>query len=398
MRTEVQESEAARGPLVGLRVLDIGQLVAGPMAATFLADYGADVVKVERPGAGDSIRALAPYKDGESLWWKVNGRNKRCIALDLKAQEDLQTFYRLVEKADVVIENFSVGTLSDLRIDYPTLREINPSIIMLSVTGYGQTGPYSHQRAFGRTAEAFSGMSYITGFADRPPVHAGFPIADCVSGVLGALGVMSAVYERDQNPSREGQYIDLALFETVFRLMENVTIRYDQLGEVTERGGAKTSYVYPVGTWQTKDNRWASFTGSTQEMVVRLFSAIGHAEFEFDERFASNAARLDNKAELEPVITDWIAAHTLAEVLEIFEKHQVAIAPYLNIEDIFENPQYQAREAIVEVEDNELGRVRMQAVVPKFGRTPGKVRHAGRSAIGQDQKAVLSQWLGVDGE
>jgi crotonobetainyl-CoA:carnitine CoA-transferase CaiB-like acyl-CoA transferase len=394
MLDQKPQSDAPAGPLVGLRVLDIGQLVAGPMAATLLADYGADVVKVERPGTGDSIRALAPAKEGISLWWKVNGRNKRSIVLDLKDEGDRQTFYRLVKHADVVIENFSVGTVSDLQVDYERLRTVNPGIIMLSVTGYGQTGPYRYRRAFGRTAEAFSGMAYITGFADRPPVHAGFPIADCVSGVLGALGVMSAIYERDRNPAHEGQHIDLALFETVFRLMENVTIRYDQLGEVTERGGASNSYVSPVGTWETKDGRWASFTGSTQDIVVRLFSAIGHPEFASDPRYASNADRVKNKTELESIISEWISSRTLAEVLETFDRHEVAIAPYLNIADIFENAHYIAREAIAGVPDEDLGVIRMQAVTPKFVRTPGRIRHAGRTVIGADQESVLADWLG----
>jgi crotonobetainyl-CoA:carnitine CoA-transferase CaiB-like acyl-CoA transferase len=383
------------GPLVGLRVIDFGQLIAGPMSATFLADWGADVVKVEPPVVGDSLRKLAPHKDGVPLWWKVNGRNKRCIGLDLKNESDRQTFYDLVKVADVVIENYSVGTVADLGVDYATLRGINPGIIMLSTSGFGQTGPSAHKRAFGRVAEAFSGMAYITGYADRPPVHAGVPIADCVSGVLGAASIMAAVYERAANPKHEGQFIDLALYETPFRLMEFLAIAYDQLGLVTERGGEKTSYVAPVGTWLTKDKKYASFTGSTQEMVLRLYDAIGRPELKTDERFATNTARVANRKELEDIITTWIAEHTLAEVLDIFDKAGVAIAPYLSIADIFEDPQYKARDAIITVEDDELGPVRMQNVFPKFGRTPGKVRHTGRSKIGADQDDVLGDWLAL---
>ena len=386
-------AQTAQGPLVGLRVLDFGQLIAGPMSATFLADWGADVVKVEPPKTGDSLRRLAPHKDGIALWWKVNGRNKRAVALDLKDPADRDVFYELAKVADVAIENYSVGTVKDLGVDYETLRKINPGIIFLSTSGFGQTGPSAHKRAFGRVAEAFSGMAYITGYADRPPVHAGVPVADCVSGVLGAGAILAAVYERDRNPNHEGQYIDLALYETPFRLMESLVISYDQLGMVMERGGEKTSYVAPVGTWLTKDEKYASFTGSTQEMVLRLYDAIGHPEMKTDPRFDTNEHRVANRKELEDTITGWISEHTLAEVIDIFDKAGVAIAPYLSIADIVVDPQYAAREAIITVDDEDLGPVRMQNVVPKFGRTPGKVRHTGRARIGHDQDEVMGDWL-----
>jgi crotonobetainyl-CoA:carnitine CoA-transferase CaiB-like acyl-CoA transferase len=388
-------THTADGPIVGLRVLDIGQLVAGPMSATILADWGADVVKVEPPGVGDSIRRLAPHKDGVPLWWKVNGRNKRCISLDLKRDADRATLYELVKVADVVIENYSVGTVADLKIDYPALRALNPGIIMLSTSGFGQTGPYAHKRAFGRVAEAFSGMAYLMGYPDRPPVHAGFPIADCVSGVLGAAAILAAIYERDRNPSHEGQYLDLALYETPFRLMEYTAIQYDQLGVVPERGGEKTGYVAPVGTWLTRDGKYASFTGSTQDMVLRLYDAIGRPDLKTDERFATNEARVANREALDEIITGWVSDHTLAEVLDTFDRHDVAIAPYLSMADIFENVHYAAREAIISVEDEDLGTLRMQNVVPKFSRTPGKVRYPGRTRIGADQEDVLGDWLDV---
>jgi len=391
-------AQTAQGPLVGLRVLDFGQLIAGPMSATFLADWGADVVKVEPPGVGDSLRRLAPHKDGIALWWKVNGRNKRAIALDLKNEADKATFLELVKVADVAIENYSVGTTRDLGVDYETLKKLNPGLIYLSTSGFGQNGPYAHKRAFGRVAEAFSGMAYITGYADRPPVHAGVPVADCVSGVLGAAAIMAAVYERANNPKHEGQYIDLALYETPFRLMESLVISYDQLGLVMERGGEKTSYVAPVGTWLTKDGKYASFTGSTQEMVLRLYDAIGHPEMKTDPRFDTNEHRVVNRKELEDTITGWISEHTLAEVIDIFDKAGVAIAPYLSIADIVEDPQYAAREAIITIEDDDLGPVRMQNVVPKFTRTPGKVRHTGRARIGHDQDDVLEDWLAKPAE
>src|SRR3984957_4549327 len=205
----MSQTQEFAGPVVGLRVLDVGQILAAPTTATMLADLGADVVKIERPGVGDPLRALGAKKGAVSLWWKANARNKRSICLDLKSREGRATFLRLVEQADVVVENFVAGTMMELGNDYETLKATNPRIIMLSISGFGQTGPLSHMTAFGRTAEAFGGMAYITGFPDRPPLHAGLPVADYLSGVMGALAVMAALHERGR--SGQGQHIDLAL-------------------------------------------------------------------------------------------------------------------------------------------------------------------------------------------
>jgi crotonobetainyl-CoA:carnitine CoA-transferase CaiB-like acyl-CoA transferase len=380
------------GPLTGLRVIDVGQLIAAPLAATLLADFGADVVKVERPGMGDAGREMGPRKDDVALWWKVNGRNKRSIALDLKDDADREIFRRLVEQADVLVENYAVGVMDRLGLGYETLREWNPGLIQLSVSGFGQTGPRRHSKGFGRNAEAFSGMAYTTGYPDRPPIHLAFPVADSVSGIFGAFAVLAALRERDTNPTGEGQMVDLALYEAVFRLMEFTAIAYDQLGEVTEREGARSTYVAPVNTWRTKDGKWASFTGSTQAMVERLFRAIGRPDLLTDARFLTNKARMAHRDELDEILSAWMADHTLAEVTGIFDEHQVAIAPVYSIADIFAEPHYWAREAIIEVDDDELGPVRMQGVVPKFSRTPGAVRHTG-PRIDQDRESILADWL-----
>jgi succinyl-CoA---D-citramalate CoA-transferase len=380
------------GPLAGLRVVDAAQLIAGPLCATLLADLGADVVKVERPGAGDALRQLAPHKEGVSLWWKVNGRNKRCIALDLKDAADRETFAGLTDAADVVVENSLPGAMGRLGLGYEQLSARNPALIMLSVTGYGQDGPNRDRRAFGRTAEGFSGMAYLTGYPDRPPTNCGIPVADCVSAVCGAFAVMSAVYERAGNPDGRGQHIDLALYEAVFRLMEFVPIAYDQLHQVTERLGDGNSYVAPVGTWKSADGTWISFTGSTQAMVQRLFVAIGRDDLLTDPRFAENTARVANRDELHSIIAEWIGTHDADEIVAVLDRHQVAISPILSIADIFEDPHFAARDAIVTVPDNDLGPLRMQGVVPRFSRTPGRVRYAGR-AIDADREEILRSWL-----
>ncbi len=388
------QAQARTGALVGLRVIDLGQMVSASAAATLLADYGADVVKVEHP-RGDPIRKLAPHKDGVPLWYKVNGRNKRTIALDLKTDADRDTFLGLVATADVVVENFVPGTMARLGLSYETLSAANPGLIMLSVSAYGSDGPLSAGRGFGRTAEAFSGMAYITGFPDRAPLHSGFPIADEVTGVLGAAGILAAIYERDRNPRHVGQHLDLGLYETPFRLMEFLVVAYDQLGTVIERTGTEVPYVSPVGTWKTADGKWLSFTGSTQVVVERLFRAIGMADLIDDLRFETNQARIRNRDELNTILSGWLLAQTMDDVVRRFAEHDVPFSPVMSIADIFEHPQYQARRNIVTVEDDDLGPLRMQSVIPKFSRTPGAVRNAGH-AVDADRESVLHDWLGQD--
>jgi crotonobetainyl-CoA:carnitine CoA-transferase CaiB-like acyl-CoA transferase len=384
------------GPLTGIRVLDLGQLIAAPLTAGLMADLGADVVKVERPVHGDPGRDMGPRKGDVPLWWKVNGRNKRSIALDLKAQEDLQIFRGLIEATDVLVENFAVGVMDRLGLGYDVLKTWNKGLVHLSVSGFGQTGPRRLAKGFGRTAEAFSGMAYTTGFPDRAPIHLAFPVADCVSGLFGAYAVLAALHERDHNETGEGQFIDLALYESVFRLMEFTAISYDQLGVITERQGTQSSYVAPVNTYRTKDDKWASFTGSTQSMVIRLFEAIEQPELIEDARFMTNHLRMTNRDELDAIVGGWIGDHTMDEVLEIFDRHEVAIVPVYSIEDIFKEPQYWEREAIVEVPDEDLGSARVQGVVPKFSRTPGEIRRLG-PRLDQDREAILRDWNGAVG-
>lgn len=392
-RGQVTGGQDVSGPLAGLRVIDLGQVVAAPIAASLFADFGADVIKIEHPQRGDPIRKLARSKHGVGLWWKVSARNKRTIALDLGDAEDLDVFHSLVEQADVVLENFAPGVMERLGIGYDTLQERNPRLIQLSISGFGQTGPRRALKAFGRSAEAYSGMAYTNGYPDRPPVHMAFPVADCLSGVLGAFAVMMAVHERAQ--SGRGQYIDLALFEAVFRLQEYIPIHYDQLGLVTEREGTSNSYTAPVNTWSTADGKLISFTGSTQGMVERLFHAMERPDLIDDPRFVDNAARVRHREALDAIIGNWMATLTLAEVQERFDANEVAASPILNIADIFDDAHYWERGALVEVEDPDLGRVRIQGVAPRMSRTPGAIRWLGRG-VDADRHTILHDWLGRD--
>ena len=364
----------AAGPLVGIRVLDIGQLVAGPMVGTLLADWGADVVKIEQPRIGDPIRKLGSHS-GAPLWWKVNGRGKRSVALDLRLEEDREVLRRLVRSADVLVENFTPGTLERWELGYPALREINPALIMLRVSGFGQTGPNSGHRAFGRIAQSFSGFSSINGFPDRPPVHPGIPVGDYFGAMLGTAAVLAAHVERQA--SGQGQEIDLALYEACFRVMELMTATYDQEGVVIGREGTSNTYVSPVGTWQTADGKWFSLTASTQPVAERLLETVGGPELATDPRFAANSARVANRGELERILGDWVGQHTSTELAKICDENDVAYCLEFDIADIFADAHYAARGAIEAVPDPKYGLMRMSAVVPRFGRTPGAIRWTG---------------------
>lgn len=387
-----QAANKRRGPLTSLRVIDLGQVVAGPLASTLLADLGADVIKVEPP-TGDLLRRSAPRKDNISLWWKVNGRNKRCMTLDLKNPDELEIFFALVRKSDIVIESSVPGAMERLGAGYDDLKRHNPSLVYVSVSGFGQSGPYRDRKAFGRTAEAFGGMAYITGHPDKPPVHPGFAAADTITALFAAFSALAGIIERESNAKSEGQHVDIALYESVFRLLEPLLIAYDQLGIVTERVGSSLSHQSPIGVFQAADGAWISMTGGPhQEMVKRLFQAMDMSQLAIDPRFATNEARVTHRDELDKLIADWIGSLTSAEIIHKCKDFGVPMAPVLSIAQIAEDQHYLARETFITVHDEELGDIRMQGVVPRFSRTPGEVRHAGQT-LGQSQKNIINEWL-----
>jgi crotonobetainyl-CoA:carnitine CoA-transferase CaiB-like acyl-CoA transferase len=383
---------ASQGPLVGLRVLDIGQLVAGPMIGTMLADWGADVVKIEQPKIGDPLRKLGSHS-GAPLWWKVNGRGKRSLALDLHEESERDVLRRLVRSADVFIENFTPGTMERWGLSYAALQAENPGLIMIRISGFGQTGPNSNQRAFGRIAQSFSGFSSINGFPDRPPVHPGIPIGDYVGALTGTAAVLAAYVERQR--SGQGQEIDLALYEACFRMMELMTTTYDQEDKVILREGATNGYVAPVGTWQTSDGKWFSLTASTQPVAVRLLETVGGSELLADPRFTTNSDRVKHREELDELLAKWVQSHTADDLQKICDDNDVAYCFELDIADIFEDPHYRARGTIETVEDPQYGPMRMSAVVPRFGRTPGAIRWTGEE-LDASRDDVLSDaaWTG----
>jgi crotonobetainyl-CoA:carnitine CoA-transferase CaiB-like acyl-CoA transferase len=367
------------GPLAGLRVLDIGQILAGPFAATLLADFGADVVKVEKLDRGDDFRRQAPLHHGVSLWWKASARNKRSIALDLKDPGDKERFLQLVARADVVTANFVPGTLERLGLGYEDLRAKNPGLVMVSVSGYGQEGPYRARRAFGRNAEAYGGLASVTGYVDGPPMPTGFPVADALSATLGAFGALCALYERARNPDAIGQLVDVALYETVFRCLELPALVYDQLGIVASRSSYGTSVGEVTCVAESRDGDW--------------FSAhrwdIGPVEFDESDPYggADRAAAIDRVRRLIEAST---GAATRADRSTA---SGFAITPVQSIDALFTERHSIARRSIEVIDDAELGEVALAAVVPRFSRTPGTLRAASPPLDGH-RADILDDWIG----
>ncbi len=385
-----------QGPLAGLRILDLSTVVAGPFASGLLADYGADVIKVEMPGAGDALRALAPHKDGVPLWWKVTNRNKRGVTLDLRRPEARDVLAPLVSASDVLVENFRPGTLDRWGIDAGWLHAINPRLTILRMTGFGQTGPYRDRPGFARVFEAMSGFTHICGEPGGAPLHAGYPVSDAIGGLFGALGVLAALFRIKGDPAQVGQEIDCSIAEAMLRVMEFLPIEFDQLGTVRTRSGNFSQYAAPGNVYRTRDGRYASIAASTQSIFERLCAALDAPELARDTRYADNPLRVANREALDAAVAAAIARYTLDELRARLDLHEVGFSPINDIADVFEDPQFAARGAIVPVPDTELGTVRMQGVVPRFSHTPCSVRWAG-PRLGAHTDQVLEE-IGIDAE
>jgi len=388
---------STEGPLTGLTVIDAGTTIAGPMAASFLGDFGADVIKIELPYRGDPTREWAPKKNGASLWWKVSSRNKKLITLNLSKPEGQGLLKQLIVDTDVIIENFRPGTLERWDVGYEDLAALNPGIIMVRISGYGQDGPYSHRPGYGTIAEAMSGIPSFTGFPDKPPCLSAFPLADAVAGLFGALGAMLAVHHRDVKGTGEGQVVDVSLYEPLFRLVESFVIAYDQLGKVKKRCGNRMEESSPRNAYETGDGEWVAVSASSQQTFKRLAEAIGRPDLPDDPRFSDNPSRVDNAARLDAILGDWFRQLHLEDAMEILNQHDVVAGPVYDIQRIFEDPQYEARESICEVEDPELGTICMQNVFPKMSRTPGKIEFPGL-ALGEHNAEIYGERLGLSAE
>ena len=390
------EADTYPGPLSGLIVIDMAAMLAAPLGAMLLADFGATVIKIEPPG-GEHSRTNGWKVNGTSLWWRQLGRNKLSVTLNLKAARGRELMLKLIEGADLLVENMRPGKLENLGLAPETLWQHNPKLVILRLTGWGQTGPKSDHTAFGTQVEAFTGFAHGNGYPEGPPTLPTFPLADMVAGYMSAFAAMVALWEREQNPGKCGQVIDLSLFEAMLGFLGPQASIYDKLGVVPGRLGNRSPTAVPRNIYRTADDRWISISCSTNPLAIRAFKAIGRPELAADPRFATLDARQQNVDAIDDIFAEWFARHTLDEGMQAFTGIGAAAAPVNTIADIVKDAHVKAREAIISVDAGDLGPLKMQGVFPRLSRTPGKVRWAGRS-LGHDTKTVLGGWLGLSDE
>lgn len=364
-----------RSALAGLKVIDTATLFAGPLAATFLADYGAEVIKIEHPRGGDPSRQHGHAKNGVGLWWKLLGRNKRAITLYLGSPEGQELFLRLIADADVVIENFRPGTLERWNLGYDRLSEVNPRLVLARVTGFGQFGPMARRAGFGTLAESMSGFAHSCGQPDGPPTLPPFALADGIAALATAFAVMTALRAREQ--TGRGQVIDMAIIEPILTVLGPHPIVYDQLGIIPGRTGNRSVNNAPRNAYQTVDGKWVAISTSTQSTADRTMRLVGHPEFIEEPWFAAGRTRAEHAEELDTAVGDWIASHTTEEVVRAFEDAEAAVAPIYDIADVMQDEQYRALGSITRIDDPELGPIRMQNVIFRLSETPGEIRWAG---------------------
>ena len=381
-------------PLDGIRVLDIATLVAAPFASASMAEFGAEVIKLEKPGEGDTLRRLGtPSAAGDTYWWMSDGRNKRCATLDLRQPEGAALFRQLVAKADIVMENFRPGTLERWGLGYDALAAINPGIILLRVSGYGQTGPKASDVGVARIAEGFAGTAYLTGEPDgRPLLGGASALADYVTGLYGAYGAMLALRERDR--SGKGQMIDLALYDGLLRFLDELAPHHGDTGAVRERMGAETHRSVPHSNYPTGDGQWVSIACTNDLLFTRLASAMGQPECEQHPRFATNAARIEHRDLVNARVEEWTRAHPLAEIVRACAAAGVPCGPIMSIADMAQDEHYRARGSFRTVADHRSGPLRVVDTVPRLSATPGGIDHLGR-ALAQDNDYVFRELLGL---
>jgi len=374
-------------PLEGLRVVDCATLFAGPLIATFMGDFGAEVIKVEHP-RGDPMRSMGWIKDDVSLWWTLAARNKKCVTLNLSHSDGQSVFKELIKDVDVLIENFRPGTLERWGIDPTVLHQINPGLVVVRTTGFGQDGPYSKRAGFGTLAEAMSGFAEINGWADKPPALPPFALGDGVAALTGTFAAMFALWWRDHGGNGQGQVVDLAIYEPLFWILGPQASVYDQLGEVQGRSGNSTPFAAPRNAYRTLDGKWVALSASTQSIAERVMKIIGHEEYLTQPWFADHSGRLAHVAELDEVIQAWIGERNSSDVIEAFSQGEAAIAPVYSIVDIVQDPQVLARQSVVRVPHPILGSVLMQNMIARLSETPGSVRTVG-AALGEHNGEIL---------
>ncbi|OGA20912.1 MAG: formyl-CoA transferase [Betaproteobacteria bacterium RIFCSPLOWO2_02_FULL_67_26] len=388
-------SEARSLPLQGVKVIELGTLIAGPFCARVLAEFGAEVIKIESPDGGDPLRKWRKLHQGTSLWWYAQARNKKSVTLNLKHPEAQEIVRRLAADADIVIENFRPGALEKWGLGWDVLSKLNPRLIMVRLSGFGQTGPYRDRPGFGAIGESMGGMRYVTGYPDRPPVRVGVSIGDSIAALHGVIGALMAMHHRNVNGGR-GQVIDVALYEAVFNMMESVLPEYDMYGFVRERSGASLPGIVPSNTYVTRDRKFVVIGANADSIFKRMMNAIGRADLANDPALAHNDGRVARTEEIERVISDWVAANDLERVLAVLEKADVPSGKIYDIADIAQDPHYAAREMILDHRLKGGESLKLPGIVPRLSETPGATKWVG-PALGEHTAEVLAA-LGYSGE
>jgi crotonobetainyl-CoA:carnitine CoA-transferase CaiB-like acyl-CoA transferase len=383
-------------PLRGLRVIDAATLAAGPLVATVLAEFGAEVIKVEQPGAGDPLRTWGDQKNGIGLFWKSVGRNKQCVTADLRSSDGQELFNRLLEVSDVLVINNRPSALAKWGLDYESVHPRCPRLVYLHVTGYGLGGPKSDRPGFGTLAEAMSGFAHVTGQPDGPPTLPPFFLADGVASQTAAAAVMMAIYHRDVHGG-SGQLIDVNLIDPLARLIETSTLNFNHLGTVMGRIGNLLPASAPRNAYRTSDDHWVAISSASLNTAFRLFRAIDRPDFVENPDYADPQRRQRHAVELDTIIADWIQARTLSEVMEVFERLDVAGAPVYDAPQLMADEHLRARGLFIDVDDPDLGSMTVQAPVAHMSDTPGRVEHLGRD-LGADNDAVYGGLLGLSSE
>jgi crotonobetainyl-CoA:carnitine CoA-transferase CaiB-like acyl-CoA transferase len=381
-------SDPKPAALEGLKVVECATVIAAPLCGRHLADFGAEVIHVEPPGKGDPLRKFGFTKDGVNPWWKYYDRNKKLVTLDISKPAGRDILYRMLADADIFVENFRPGRLEQWGIHYDELAAINPRLIMVRVTGFGQTGPYSDQPGFGTLMEAMSGFADMTGFPDGPPVLPTFALADSFAGFYAALAAMFAVYHRDIVGSGKGQVVDVSILESVFSMLGPNALVHQLTGEVQPRTGNRNTTSAPRNVYRTRDDRWVAIAGSTQSTAARLFTVMGKPELIEDPRFCDNTQRVANADELDAMVATWVGARDFFDVTNLLRANEVPVGPINNIADLLDDPHARAREMTVESPDGGATPLRMEGIFPKLSATPGAVRHAG-GEMGADNDEIF---------
>ena len=382
-------ASVSNGPLSGVKVVELGTLIAGPFCARMLAEFGAEVIKIEAPEGGDQIRQWRKMYGGTSLWWYVQARNKQSVTVNLRSGEGQEIVRRLVRDADIVVENFRPGALEKWNLGWEQLAAVNPGLVMVRLSGFGQDGPYRDRPGFGAVAEAMGGMRYVTGYPDRPPVRLGISIGDSIAALHGVIGAMMALHNRNANGGK-GQYVDVALYEAVFNMMESFIPEFDVLGFKRERAGNELPGITPSNTYPTRDGKFVIIGANNDSIFKRLMAAMGRSDLADDADLATNAGRAARAGELDAAIEAWTRERTLADALEVLERAEVPASRVYDAEDILNDVHYAARRMIERWNLPDGRQMKIPAVVPKLAETPGATRWLG-PALGEHTSDVLSR-------